>query len=315
MSQTSSLTLPTLGIALLACLLGVLGLRAYARGRAEHQELVDRLARAELPPAPGHRRRFRRLDRWLRTTRAGRRIERKLAATGLTVTPGEFTVGALVCAAGLWVLAASLLASFFGPVAALAGLWGAHTFLNWQRAKRTERFINQLPELSRILANATQAGLALRTALSMAAEELEDPAGEELARVARRLAVGESLEDALAELTERLPSRELVVLVTTLVLSNRAGGTVVSSLRNLTETLEERKETRREVRTQLSQVTVTAYAVPVFGFGAMLLMNAVMPGALDRMTGAGVGQAAVVVALVLYAVGFVVIRRLSRIDV
>jgi len=40
-----------------------------------------------------------------------------------------------------------------------------------------------------------------------------------------------------------------------------------------------------------------------------------MPGALDRMTGAFIGQAAVVVAIALYAIGFVVIRRLSRIDV
>src|SRR5919206_443200 len=90
--------------------------------------------------------------------------------------------------------------------------------------------------------------------------------------------------DALGELAERLPSRELVVLVTTLVLSNRAGGTVVSSLRNLTHTLEERKETRREVRTQLSQVTVTAYVVPLLGVGTLLLMNRIAPGAIDRMT-------------------------------
>ncbi len=47
----------------------------------------------------------------------------------------------------------------------------------------------------------------------------------------------------------------------------------------------------------------------------MLLMNAVMPGALDRMTGAFIGQAAVVVSIVLYAIGFIVIRRMSRIDV
>ena len=63
----------------------------------------------------------------------------------------------------------------------------------------------------------------------MAAEELEAPAGEELAKVADQLAVGHSMDDALGELAERLPSRELVVLVTTLVLSNRAGGTVVAA--------------------------------------------------------------------------------------
>ncbi|MFJ9622217.1 type II secretion system F family protein [Streptomyces sp. NPDC101181] len=310
-----NLPLITVGVTLVACVLGVMGLHAYSGGKADRDALVERLSHVGQIPETGRVRRFKGLDRRLRSTALGRRLELKLAATGLDVTPGEFFVYALVAMAGLWMIASSLLAAFFGPVAALIGLWGTNAFLNWQRGKRTERFINQLPELSRILANATQAGLALRTALSMAAEELEDPAGEELARVARRLAVGESLEDALSELTDRLPSRELVVLVTTLVLSNRAGGTVVSSLRNLTETLEERKETRREVKTQLSQVTVTAYAVPAFGVGAMLLMNAVMPGALDRMTGAFIGQAAVVVAIVLYAIGFLVIRRLSRIDV
>ncbi|MFE9820028.1 type II secretion system F family protein [Streptomyces sp. NBC_00236] len=311
----TNLPLLTIGVTLVCGVLGVMGLHAYAGGKADRDALVDRLSHTGQIQAAGRHRRFQGVDRRLRKTGLGRRIELKLAATGMEITPGEFFVYALIAMAGLWMAASSILASFFGPVAALVGLWGTNAFLNYQRTKRTERFINQLPELSRILANATQAGLALRTALSMAADELEDPAGEELARVARRLSVGESLEDAMSELTERLPSRELVVLVTTLVLSNRAGGTVVSSLRNLTETLEERKETRREVKTQLSQVTVTAYAVPGFGIGAMLLMNAVMPGALDRMTGAFIGQVAVIVSLVLYAIGFIVIRRLSRIDV
>jgi tight adherence protein B len=149
----------------------------------------------------------------------------------------------------------------------------------------------------------------------MAAEEMEAPAGEELGKVSNQLAVGASMDDALGELADRLPSRELVVLVTTLVLSNRAGGQVVSALRNLTETLEERKETRREVRTQLSQVSMTSYAVPVLGVGSLFLMNGVKDGALDRMTGSPFGQGAVIIAFSLYAVGFVLIRRLSRIDV
>lgn len=310
-----NLPLLTIGVTLLCGLLGVMGLHAYAGGKADRDALVDRLSHTGQIQAAGRHRRFQGVDRRLRATGLGRKIELKLAATGLEIIPGEFLVYALAATAALWMIASALLASFFGPVAALIGLWGTNAFLNWQRAKRTERFINQLPELSRILANATQAGLALRTAISMAADELEAPAGEELARVSRRLSVGESLDDALSELTDRLPSRELVVLVTTLVLANRAGGTVVSSLRNLTETLEERKETRREVATQLSQVTVTAYAVPIFGVGALMLLNTIMPGALDRMTGAFIGQAAVIIAIGLYAVGFAVIRRLSRIDV
>jgi len=310
-----NLTSLTTGLTLLGLTLAVAGLHTYASGRAQRAALVDRLSSTGQLPSSGRRRRFRDLDRRIRRTSLGRGLERRLATTGLDVTPGEFTVYLLGAVAGLWLVTQAVLAPFFGPIAGLLAVGGAFQFLNWQRQKRIERFINQLPELARILANATQAGLALRTAIGMAAEELEAPAGEELAKVANQLAVGQSMDDALGELAERLPSRELVVLVTTLVLSNKAGGQVVGALRNLTETLEERKETRREIRTQLSQVNLTAYAVPLLGIGSLFLMDGVKEGALERMTGSTAGQIAVLVAFGLYAVGFVLIRRMSRIDV
>ncbi|MFE4215403.1 type II secretion system F family protein [Streptomyces sp. NPDC056844] len=304
----------TIGVTLLCCVLGVLGLHAYTSGKAQREALVDRLSSTgQIDMGP--QRRFRGLDRRLRRTRLGKRIELKLAATGLDLTPGEYFLYVLASVAALWLIAASVLASFFGPLAGLAAIWGANTFLNWHRTKRTEAFISQLPEISRVLANATQAGLSLRTSIAMAADELEAPAGDELRVVADQLGVGRTLDDALGELAERLPSRELVVLVSTLILSNRAGGQVVSSLRNLTITLEERKETRREVRTQLSQVNTTAYAVPAIGVGALLLVNSIIPGALDRTTGSVAGQIAVLISLGLYALGFIAIRRISKIDI
>ncbi|MFG2807411.1 type II secretion system F family protein [Streptomyces sp. DT199] len=313
--ELQSLITLTTGVTLLTCVLVVVGLHSYATGKAQRQALVDRLAATGQAPAGGRRRNFRGIDRRLRRTKLGKKLELRLAATGLDITPGEFFVYMLATVASLWLIGQAALAPFFGPLAGLLGIGVAVQFLNWQRQKRIEKFINQLPEMARILANATQAGLALRTAIGMAAEEMEAPAGEELGKVSAQLAVGASMDDALGEMADRLPSRELVVLVTTLVLSNRAGGQVVSALRNLTETLEERKETRREVRTQLSQVTMTSYAVPVLGVGSLFLMNGVKDGALDRMTGSPFGQAAVIIAFALYAVGFVLIRRLSRIDV
>lgn len=306
-----------LGAFLLAGALAVAAVMAFASGRAQNKELLERLADEsagrELPP--GRRRVFTGVDKQLRGTRLGHRVQSGLAATGLDITAGEFTVYVAVVVAGLWLVAASVLAPFFGPIAAVLGVLAASAFLSHQRQRRTEQFISQLPELSRILANATSAGLALRTALGMAAEELEAPAGEELKLVNNQLALGRSVEDALNELAERLPSRELVVLVTTLVLANRAGGTLVASLRNLTDTLEERKETRREVRTMLAEVNATAFTVPVLGLGAMLMMNSMMPGALARVTGSAVGQLAIIGAVGLFATGFFVIRRLGKIEI
>ncbi|MFE4607845.1 type II secretion system F family protein [Streptomyces niveus] len=310
-----NLPLLTIGITLLTCVLGVVGVRIYASGKAQHEALVDRMSHSGQLTTGGRQRRFGAFDRRLRKTTFGKRVERKITVTGLDLTPGEYLVYMAAGLLGLYFVVGAIFATFFGVLAALAGLWGGNAFLNWQRVKRTEAFINQLPELTRVLANATQAGLAMRTALVMASEELDNPAGEELRRVADQLAIGHTLEDALDELAERLPSRELVVLVTTLVLSSRAGGQVVTSLRNLTETLEERKETRREVKTVLSQIQVTALAVPLIGLGFLLLINNMTPGALDKMTGATVGQVGTILAFALYAVGYIAIRRMSRIQV
>jgi tight adherence protein B len=302
-----------LAVSVLALALGVWGVHAWHGGRADRAALVDRLA-GDSGAGP-RQATFAGLDRRVRGYAWGRRLAGRLAATGSGLTPGQFVASALGVVALAWLLAATLLAPFFGPIAALIAGWTAYSFLEWRRRLRTERFIAQLPDLARVLANATQAGLALRTAVSMAAEELDAPAGEELRQVADAMAVGHSIEDALAELQQRLPSRELIVLVSTLVLSSRAGGSVVESLRNLTVTLEERKETRREIRTQMSQVTVTAYAVPVIGIGSLLLLNRIMPGSLSAMTGSNVGRICVLVSLALYVIGFALIRRMSRIDV
>ncbi len=304
-----------LAAAFTACVLAVWGVRVWASGAAQRHALVERLTADGAGAGPGRHDRLSGLDRRLRRTRTGRALERRLTVSGLPVTVGQSAVALLAAVVLAWLTAGALLAPFFGPVAALVVLWGAFAFLTWRRQKRIERFIGQLPDLARLLANSAAAGLALRTSLGLAADELDAPAGEELTRVADSLAVGRSLDEALGDLKERLPSRELAVLVTTLVLSSKAGGALVDSLRNLTETLEDRKETRREVRTTLSQITITAYAVPGIGLGALLLLNKMSPGSLAAMTGSFLGQAAVVVALTLYAAGFVLIRRMARIDV
>ncbi|MFD9715190.1 type II secretion system F family protein [Streptomyces sp. NPDC059076] len=311
-----NLPLLTTGVALLAGVLGVIGVHAYSSGRAQQQALVERMSQTGgALGRSGRKRRFGGFDRRLRTTGLGRRIERKIAATGLDLTTGEYMVYVIAVLLAVYFVIGAILAPFFGLIAAVASIWGANAFLNWQRTKRTEAFIGQLPEFTRVLANATQAGLALRTALAMAAEELDEPAGHELGIVADQLAVGQSLDDALGELADRLPSRELMVLVTTLILANRAGGQVVTSLRNLTESLEERKETRREVTTVLSQIKVTAIAVPLLGLSFLLMINSMTPGALDKMTSSVTGQAATLLAVGLYVLGAFLIRRVSRIQV
>ena len=265
----------------------------------------------------GHRVRPGALVRWdrsFRRTRIGGWVERQLVLAGVERPPlvaaavGVF--GTLALSYVLWLT----LAPLFGLLGLLAGAQAARVFLARARGRRREEFVAQMPELARVLANATSAGLSLRTAIEMASEELGDPASTELRRIAHAMAFGQSLDESLNAVQSRLPSREVSVLVSTLLVSARSGGSLVSALRDIAETLDNRKEVRREVRTVLAQSTATGYIVIGMGVALLFMLNAVRPGTVEKMTVTPLGQGALIVAASLYAVGALLVRRMTRIE-
>ncbi|GLU47765.1 type II secretion system F family protein [Nocardiopsis ansamitocini] len=305
-------TLVILLVTMASLIVAVWGFVVYMDGVGQRRLLAARGTlseverRANTPMA--------RLDVWLRRSELGRRMEIRLARAGVKVKVSTFVVALSATAVCAVVLVWQILAPILGVLA--AGLVGFLflAYLRQQEEKRKEAFTAQLPELARVLSNATQAGLALPTAIDMAADELDDPAGSELRRVARSMKVGQSFESAVSDLRDRMPSREIGVLISTLLVSARSGGALVTALRSISETLENRKETRREVRTILSETTNTAWALLTMGVGSLFLLNLMMPGAVGRMTASPAGLAILGVSLSLFTIGFVTIRRMSRID-
>jgi tight adherence protein B len=257
----------------------------------------------------------RRLETRLRRTTFGQRLSQRLAGAGLQV----LTVDALLAVATVAVLLAALLSSLMGKLGSLlvagAVFYVADRWLDRRVRMRVEAFVAQLPDVARVLSNAASAGLALRTSLAMAGDELDAPAGEELRSVAESMALGQSLERALEAMQQRLPSRELSVLVQTLVIQSRAGGALVSALQNIAATLEQRKDLRREVRTVVSGAVFGGYVVTALGIGSIFVMNLLSPGALDALAGTAVGRVVLVVAGLFFAAGYVLINRLTKVDI
>jgi tight adherence protein B len=254
------------------------------------------------------------LDERLGHTRLGRWLARELDLAGLAHRP--IVVLALGAASG--VIGTWLLWRFVSTVLAALGIVLAvllvRRYLKRAQARRRDAFIGQLPELARVLANASHAGLSPATALGVAGAELPEPAHTELTRVATRLKFGAPLATAIQELNDRVGSRETNVLMATLIVASRSGGSLVTALRDIAETLDQRKETHREVTTILSQSVASSNLVIGMGFAMLFMLNAIKPGTVDRMTREPVGQLALVVGGSLFAGGYVLIRRMSRIE-
>jgi tight adherence protein B len=263
----------------------------------------------------GRRRLVDRLDASLIRTRRGADLAARLRSAGSELTPARFLAAAAGSAvAGL--AAGSLL--FPLPLAVAAGAiagWSWFTRLARRLEKRRERFVSQLPEVARLLANGAAAGLSMPAAIELCVREVDAPAREELQIVIDELTLGRSLADSLASLQRRLPSREIAVLMTTLIIQQRAGGDVVRALHELSGTLDARRETLREVATLMAGAVYTSYLVPLLGVAALILLNSISSNTLERMTTRPLGIAAFAVAGCFYTAGWLAIRRATRIEV
>jgi tight adherence protein B len=256
-----------------------------------------------------------RLDVAFRRTWLGRRLAVRVERAGLPWRAVDVAAVLAAIGAAAFLLCTQFVTWWVAVMVAAGAVRLAMTYLDRREDQRREAFVAQLPEVARVLSNGTSAGLALRSAIRMAGDDLAAPAGPELRYLSDRLDVGTSMTDALADLYERLPSRELSLLTRTLIIQARAGGAVVTALRDMSETLEARKDLRREIRTLLAGSVFTSWIVLVLGVGALLMLNLITPGTLHRMTSTVIGQVTLALAGAIYALGFVLIRRTTRIEV
>lgn len=297
--------------AVLAALLVVFGLRDLVELSAERRRAVLRAESTRLSDDDSL---LEDLDRRLVRTRVGGWLKNELDVAGVSVRPVVVLGGAVL----VGIVVTYIMWNFVAPTFALLGLVAGYLALRWylqrEQQRRRERFTAQLPEFARVLANASYAGLSLPTAVAIAGDELAEPARTELGRVANAMKFGASLDTALAELKDRVGTRESNVLISTLIVSSRSGGSLVTALRDIADALDQRKETRREVQTILSQSVATSNMIVFIGLGVLLMLNAIEEGTVQKMTTEIVGQAALIIAGILFTTGILVIRHIAKVE-
>ncbi len=301
-----------LGLAVFTGLL-MAAVAQFATNSAQHKLIVvgtlEGTISAEAPRTP-----FDRISMRFNRTRLGRWLQRELVLAGVSYPPIVVFGVLLLVTATMPYLLARLLAPAFGVIGLAAGYLLLRGWLRRSRERRRERFVQQIPELARVLSNAANAGLSITTAWVVAEGEMAEPARTEIQRLNAAVRFGTSPEEAMLQLNDRLPAREVRVLMSTLVVAARSGGSLIKALRDISLTLDDRKEVRREIRTTLAQSRATGLLVTVMGVGILLALNAIQPGTVERMTQTLIGQIALLVSFGMFLAGHLTVRRMTRIE-
>ena len=300
-------------LALTSAVLFVIGVAVFAQG-AQQRRQIEAIGRRRAQ-MPALRRARIRLDSLLRRTAPGRGLIEWLRPSGLEARALE-VVGGAVLSVAFFLFYLPPRTTYLVSLSLLAvTLLGGRAFIRRRQQQRVEAFVGQLPDLARLLSNAVAAGQAMPSALRRASRELDEPARSTLALMTDELRLGQPLDLALERLGSAIPSRELLVLVSTLVIQQRAGGDAVKALRGMSVTLEERKDLRREITTVLSGVRAITVAVIGLAVGSLGLLNSINDQVIPQLVTTTIGNAVLIAGFGLIGAGVLAIRRIARVEI
>ena len=192
---------------------------------------------------------------------------------------------------------------------------GQSPLARWLDNKRREKFNLQLPEALATMSNALRAGFSISQAFDSVVEQGEKPMSEEFAILQQQLKIGMSFEDALESLSQRVGSDDLMLVTTAILISRKTGGNVTEIFDKISETIRGRMRIERKVKTLTAQGRLQGIVVSAMPLFLGLIMTLIKPGLMIPFLTSLTGILAVLVMCALIFVGWLMIRKIIKIDV
>lgn len=243
-------------------------------------------------------------------------MDRMVEQSGLTMSVGNLIGLMLLCGGiGLFsmvVLGRGWLMGFI--VGAI--LWSLPLlYVRRKRQQRLAKLGEQLPDAIDLMGRALRAGHAFQTALNMVGEEMAEPVGKEFRILFDEINYGITLQDAMMNLLERVPSDDLKYMAVAVLIQRETGGNLAELLDNISSIIRARMKLMGEIRTLSAEGRMSAWILGVLPFAVGLVINLVNPEFLDPLWHDPMGIKMVYAALVMMVLGVLWMRKIIRIRV
>jgi len=246
---------------------------------------------------------------------AGRDAEAELAGLFLFVSARRLLTGTalamLVCIA-FGLLVGLPLAAIFLACGLLAVAPRTATALLGR--KRRRRLVEQLPDALQLWAGLLRSGLGLSAALLQLGSRQPGPLGEELRLVLGESRLGVPLDRAVWALCDRTGCADLRMLSTLLHTHRELGGNLAEALERLSVTLRSRLAMEARIRSLTAQGRMQGTVVGLLPLFLALVLTFMEPEAMHALFSTRAGAACIAVIVALEVSGFLLIRRIVRID-
>lgn len=243
-------------------------------------------------------------------------LDRLLVQSGLDWTVVKLMAISLLIGATAYVMLffVSLL-PFLQVGAALAAAFLPFAYVRWKRSRRLRRMEQQLPDTLELISRAMRAGHALPSALQMVGDEMVDPIAKEFRITHDEINFGVSMQQALTNLSERVPIPDVRYFVVAVLVQREAGGNLTEVLDNLSKLIRNRLKFHAKVKVLTTEGRMSAWVLGLLPFALAGLLNFANHDFISILWTDPVGIKIANIVLGMMAVGAIWLYKLIQIRV
>lgn len=200
-------------------------------------------------------------------------LDRFLLQSGL-----EWTVAALLSVSLLFGAIVCLALSYANALpllqlgVTLAAAFLPFAYVQWKRSRRLRRMEQQLPDTLDLIGRAMRAGHALPSGLQMVGQEMVDPIAKEFRITNDEINFGVSMQQALTNLSERVPITDVRYFVVAVLVQREAGGNLTEVLDNLSKLIRSRLKFHARIKVLTTEGRMSAWVLGLLPFGLAILL-------------------------------------------
>ena len=255
--------------------------------------------------------RFSLLEKILQDYSFAQKVQKRILQANSSTTVGTLVLSSVILFfvgyAVIWFFTSMVLVDLLVGVVMSSLPWG---LLALKRGRRISAFNAALAECIDMMARALRAGHSVVGAIGMLAENAREPAATEFGEVFKQQNLGLPLRDALLQLLDRVPSADLRVLVTAILVQKDTGGNLAEILDRAAFVIRERLRIQGEIQTQTAQGRLTGWILSALPVGMMFLLNVVNPGYSTILFSDPLGRKLIYLSLGMLAIGSFFIRKI-----
>ncbi len=253
-------------------------------------------------------------ERTLENRGSARGLSAVLEQAGIKLRPGEFVVLSFSAALGAAALGALFFSLTLGLALAVAAPIMMRLLVSARARRRKTAFADQLGDSLQLIAGSLQAGHGILQAIDAVASEDMPPASDEFRRLVAEVQLGRDFGEALQAMSHRVGGEDFQWVVDAIEIHREVGGDLAEILQTVAETIRDRNQIRRRIRTLSAEGRLSGTVLMALPFVVAAFVSFTNPDYMAELTQTSAGKLMIFSGLGFMGAGVFWIRRIVKLS-